>query len=193
YICQRAAEAIIADIGPFRLSNDALQTINLFLDEFLAVLLLTATQLDLVRIKAAVIQLLPHYSLGKNALVEAELELKQQLESSKSINNLQQPPQHDFSTYEKMRSLTIGTVMVYVTAIVEHIAEYLLNAVAMMADRVNADYIKVKEVLYTLIEDPQVGNLFRRMNLKETLEVRRNGKNLYTNRLCSNDQLYLVS
>lgn len=175
------------------------------MDEFLALLVITAASLDLVLLKAAVVQLLPH-SLGKNALVEAEIELKNQIADSED----EEQNQLDFSTYEKMRLLnnesvnliipilqaacadfctlaaensnsqvnqidiqnTIAPVVViYVTTIVEHIAEYILNSVAMTADQTDAEHIRVKEVLLCLLDDPQAGNLFRRMNLKEKLEV----------------------
>jgi hypothetical protein len=193
-------------------SSDALGAINLFLDEFLALLITSASSVDLVRLRTAVVQLLPH-SLGKNALVEAEIELKHQVESE----------QHDFTSYEKMRILINqdGTfpvdqvippvqlacsnycnlasddnqgsirslfstaakktgniiiapvVVIYVTTIVEHIAEYILNSVAMTADQADAEHIRVKEVLLALLDDPQVSILFRRMNLKEKLEVKK--------------------
>ncbi|KAL0144261.1 hypothetical protein V8B55DRAFT_1484983 [Mucor lusitanicus] len=208
YVCQRAAQAIIAEIGPLRVSSDALQAINVFLDEFLALLVITAASLDLVLLKAAVVQLLP-YSLGKNALVEAEIELKNRIaESEAAADQDEHQNQLDLSTYEKMRLLnaesvnqiipilqaacadfctlaaethhtqerhqdTIAPVVViYVTAIVEHIAEYVLNSVAMTADQTDAEHIRVKEVLLCLLDDPQAGGLFRRMNLKETLEKR---------------------
>ncbi|KAI7875092.1 uncharacterized protein EV154DRAFT_472890 [Mucor mucedo] len=200
YVCQRAAHAIIAEFGPIRVSSDALSAINLFLDEFLALLIMSASTLDLVLLKTAVVQLLPH-SLGKNSLVEAEIELKHQIEAE----------QHDFTTYEKMRhtvyppeqiipllqlactdyctlaaenhssnaphlqndTITIAPVVViYVTAIVEHIAEYILNSVAIAADQADAEHIRVKEVLLALLDDPQVNKLFRRMSLKEKLEKR---------------------
>lgn len=189
-----------------RVSGDALGAINLFIDEFLALLLMTSRSVDLVQLKTAVVQLLP-YSLGKNALVEAELELKQQVE--------QRQAEYDFSSYEKIRTLTgeefpqdqlipllqvacadyctltaddtnsdskstinnsnnvviPPVVVIYVTAIVEHIAEYLLNAVAMTADGASAEHIRVQEVLISLLEDPQLHNLFQRMSLKSKLEV----------------------
>ncbi|CAO3587621.1 unnamed protein product [Absidia cylindrospora] len=34
YICQRAANAIISEVGSYRVSTDALHGINQFLDEF---------------------------------------------------------------------------------------------------------------------------------------------------------------
>lgn len=189
-----------------RVSGDALGAINMFIDEFLVLLLMTSRSVDLVHLKTAVVQLLPH-SLGKNALVEAELELKQQVE--------QQQVEYDFTSYEKMRTLTgqqfpqdqlisllqvacadyctltsddtnnnsksainnsnnvviPPVVVIYVTAIVEHIAEYVLNSVAMTADGADAEHIRVQEVLVSLLEDPQLNNLFQRMNLKTKLEV----------------------
>ncbi|CAO3609952.1 unnamed protein product [Mucor hiemalis] len=179
----------------------------MFIDEFLVLLLMTSRSVDLVHLKTAVVQLLPH-SLGKNALVEAELELKQQVE--------QQQVEYDFTSYEKMRTLTgqqfpqdqlisllqvacadyctltsddtnnnsksainnsnnvviPPVVVIYVTAIVEHIAEYVLNSVAMTADGADAEHIRVQEVLVSLLEDPQLNNLFQRMNLKTKLEKR---------------------
>lgn len=166
-------------------------------------LIRSSRSIDLVQLKSSVIQLLPH-SLGKNALVEAEIELKQQVETE----------QHDFTSYEKMRILNRNNfpveeiipilqiacadyctltsddnnninrtttnnnninippvVVIYVTAIVEHLAEYLLNTVAMTADQADAEHIRVKEVLVTLLDDPQVNVLFQSMNLKEKLEV----------------------
>ncbi|KAL9557827.1 hypothetical protein MBANPS3_001218 [Mucor bainieri] len=216
YVCQRAAQAIIAEIGPLRVSSDALQAINVFLDEFLALLVITAASLDLVLLKAAVVQLLP-YSLGKNALVEAEIELKNRIAESEADEDEHQN-QLDLSTYEKMRLLNAESVnqiipilqaacadfctlaaethhtqekhqdmiapvvVIYVTAIVEHIAEYVLNSVAMTADQTDAEHIRVKEVLLCLLDDPQAGSLFRRMNLKETLEKR---ASTYTNYLPS--------
>ena len=94
YVCQRAAHAIIADVGPLRISSDALQAINMFIDEFLSYLLISASSLDLVCLKTAVTHLLSD-SLGKNALAEAEVELKQAIKSK----------EHDLVLYEKMRLL----------------------------------------------------------------------------------------
>ncbi|KAI8059056.1 uncharacterized protein B0P05DRAFT_558914 [Gilbertella persicaria] len=207
YVCQRAAHAIIAELGPFRISSDALQAINMFIDEFLALLLISASSLDLVRLKAAVTHLLPD-SLGKSALVEAEVELRQAIESN----------QHDLVMYEKMRSLNHGgffplnqvvpmvqeacfhycalafekltdkkiehydsqqnsmviasIVIVYLTTIIEHMAEFILNSVAVAADQSDTEHIRVKEVLFTLLGDPQINVLFRRMTLKDKLEKR---------------------
>ncbi|KAI8646688.1 hypothetical protein BD408DRAFT_409582 [Parasitella parasitica] len=210
YVCERAAQAIIAEIGPLRVSSDALQAINTFLDEFLALLVITAASLDLVLLKAAIVQLLP-YSLGKTALVEAEIELQNRIPESED----DEQNQLDLSNYEKMRLLNSDSVdkiipilqaacadfctlaaenhnnnspdsndnvseqdiiapvvVIYVTTIVEHIAEYVLNSVAMTADQTDAEHIRVKEVLLCLLDDPQVGSLFRGMNLKEKLEKR---------------------
>ncbi|KAG9287251.1 hypothetical protein G9A89_008881 [Geosiphon pyriformis] len=85
YISQRAANAIIADVAPYRISSEALKAINTFLDEFLYLLIDAAHSLDLVRIKAAIGTVLPT-SVGKRAVLEAELELKTYVESGNSDN-----------------------------------------------------------------------------------------------------------
>ncbi|KAI8138910.1 hypothetical protein BJV82DRAFT_673252 [Fennellomyces sp. T-0311] len=205
YICQSAANAIISEIGPYRVSNDALQTINQFLDEFLTYLLSSSLSLDLSRIKAVVFTLLPS-TLGKNAIVEAELEVKTFTETEAI----------DYDTYERMRLLgshgafplndalpllrekclefctladreeprnSIGQsptndisiapiVAIYVTTVLEHIAEYVLTAIAMTAEHEDVEYIRIKEVFLALIDDVQVGGVFYRMELREKLEKR---------------------
>ncbi|CAG8597929.1 4093_t:CDS:2 [Ambispora leptoticha] len=85
YISQRAANSIIAGVAPYRISSEALQAINNFLDEFLYYLIDAAHSLDLVRIKTAISTVLPT-SVGKNAVSEAELELKTYVESGNSDN-----------------------------------------------------------------------------------------------------------
>jgi len=210
YICQRAANAIISEIGPFRVSTDALQAINQFLDEFIVLLLTCSLSLDLSQIKSVVVSLLPS-TLGKNAIVEAELEVKTFTETE-SI---------DYDLYERMRNLaekdfplneavpllrekcfefcTLADkddqlylqksirhkrneaamkviispiVAIYVTTVMEHIAEYLLTAVAMTAEHEDTDYVRVKEVFLALIDDIQLGDVFHRMDLKDKMEVR---------------------
>ncbi|KAK4513670.1 ATP-binding cassette transporter snq2 [Mucor velutinosus] len=210
YICQRAANAIISEIGPFRVSTDALQAINQFLDEFIVLLLTCSLSLDLSQIKSVVVSLLPS-TLGKNAIVEAELEVKTFTETE-SI---------DYDLYERMRNLSekdfplneavpllrekcfefctladkddqlylqksirhkrneanmkviiSPIVAIYVTTVMEHIAEYLLTAVAMTAEHEDTDYVRVKEVFLALIDDIQLGDVFHRMDLKDKMEKR---------------------
>jgi hypothetical protein len=66
---------ILSDIRPIQLKSEALRSINTFLDEFLWNILSTARSLVTDRIKAGVLKILPT-SLGKAALLEAEVELK---------------------------------------------------------------------------------------------------------------------
>ncbi|GAA5805719.1 hypothetical protein HPULCUR_011243 [Helicostylum pulchrum] len=221
YICQRAANAIISEIGPFRVSTDALQAINQFLDEFIVLLLTCSLSLDLSDIKSVVFSLLPS-TLGKNAIVEAELEVKTFTETE-SI---------DYDLYERMRSLggeskfpldeaipllrekcfeycTLADkddqmylqksirnkriendikiaispiVAIYVTTVMEHIAEYLLTAVAMTAEHEDTDYVRVKEVFLALVDDIQLGDVFNRMDLRDKMEKRAGLFNLNANK-----------
>ncbi|CAO3682590.1 unnamed protein product [Rhizopus microsporus] len=196
------------EIGPFRVSTDALQAINQFLDEFIVLLVGCSLSLDLSEIKSTVFNLLPS-TLGKNAIVEAELEVKTFTETE-SI---------DYELYERMRKIekdkfpvdeairllrekcfeycTLADkedqlyvqksiqkrssqntivispiVAIYVTTVMEHIAEYLLTAVAMSAEHEDTDYVRVKEVYLALVDDIQLGSVFNKMNLKDRMEKR---------------------
>jgi hypothetical protein len=75
YLSSRSSDVILSDIRPIQLKAEALRSINTFLDEFLWNILSTARSLVTDRIKAAVLKILPT-SLGKAALLEAEVELK---------------------------------------------------------------------------------------------------------------------
>ncbi|KAI8140514.1 hypothetical protein BJV82DRAFT_671590 [Fennellomyces sp. T-0311] len=211
YVCHRAANAIITEVDPLRVSTDALQVINQFLDEFVTLLLSSSQSLDLSRIKTTVLTLLPS-ALGKNAIVEAELQVKSYSESAEAI---------DYEAYEQTRQLDMAAlnkisdrlreecvnyctlaeknhqnprrpslvakptervaispiVTVYVTAIIEHVAEYILTAIAVTAEHQDTEYIRVKEVYLTLSDDVQVNAMFYRMALRERLEKRASALN----------------
>ncbi|CAO3619211.1 unnamed protein product [Cunninghamella echinulata] len=206
YICQRAANAIISEIGPYRVSTDALIGINQILDEFLVQLLTNCQFLNLSRIKTSVFTLLPS-TLGKNAIVEAELEVKTFTETEVI----------DYDIYEKMRLLgetpsifplkeclpllrdkcfeycTLADkddqqswyphpepdgisispiVAIYVTTVLEHMAEYILTAVAVTAENEDTDYVRIKELFLALVDDVQIGHTFHNMDLCEKMEKR---------------------
>lgn len=75
YLSSRSSDVILSDIRPIQLKLEALRSINTFLDEFLWNVLSTARSLVTDRIKVGVLRILPT-SLGKAALLEAEVELK---------------------------------------------------------------------------------------------------------------------
>lgn len=210
YICPTAANAIIAEIGPYQVAADALQAINQFLDEFLGLLLSSSLSLDLSRIKTVVFTLLPS-TLGKNAIVEAELEVKTFTETEvinyevyEHMRNLgtngnpfpldealpalrercvefctlaiERPPEEDLlqqpTTTNQGTVIIVPIVAIYVTTVLEHVAEYVLTAIAMTAEHEDTKTIRIKEVFLALIDDVQVGGVFYRMVLREKLEVR---------------------
>lgn len=76
------------------MSTGTLLGINQFIDEFLIQLLADCQSLDLSRIKASVFRLVPS-TLGKNAIVEAELEVK----TFTKVEPI------DYDVYERMRTL----------------------------------------------------------------------------------------
>ncbi|RDX49682.1 hypothetical protein OH76DRAFT_1418212, partial [Lentinus brumalis] len=75
YISTRSAEVILSDVRPIKLKPEALHSVNVLLDEVLYSILSVSRSLATEKIKAALLKVLPT-SLGKEALLEAEVELK---------------------------------------------------------------------------------------------------------------------
>ena len=75
YISSHSADVILSDIRPIKLQADALRSINVLLDEFLYSVLNAARSLSTDKLRAALLKVLPT-SLGKDALLEAEVELR---------------------------------------------------------------------------------------------------------------------
>ncbi|KAH9948752.1 hypothetical protein B0H21DRAFT_211629 [Amylocystis lapponica] len=75
YVSSRSADVILSDVRPIKLSADALQAINVLLDELLYNILGASRSLSTDNLKGALSKVLPT-SLGKEALLEAEVELK---------------------------------------------------------------------------------------------------------------------
>ncbi|KAJ2964383.1 hypothetical protein NQZ79_g715 [Umbelopsis isabellina] len=208
YVSIQAASAIIAEVGPLRISSDALVALNQFLDEFLIMLLVHAQCLDLAQFKSAVAHTLSYSSLGKNAIVEAELELKSYLAIAEVdaeldvyermrtqkfgpillLNDVVQhirnrtdefgalvaPQSKMLPTPPKPGAIVSSIVAMYLTAIVEHIAEYVLLGIARTCEAEDMSHVRIKEVYSTLLEDTQVGSAFSSMDLKTRLEKRLN-------------------
>ncbi|KAJ7771084.1 hypothetical protein DFH07DRAFT_241274 [Mycena maculata] len=75
YISSHSADLILSDIRPIKLKLEALRSINVLLDEFLFNILNTARSLSTDKLRASLLSILPT-SLGKEALLEAEVELR---------------------------------------------------------------------------------------------------------------------
>jgi len=75
YISPHSADVILSDIRPVKLELDALGFLNAILDEILSNVVLSAHSLSTDRLKAGLLRILPT-PLGKEALLEAELELR---------------------------------------------------------------------------------------------------------------------
>ncbi|KAI0082548.1 hypothetical protein K474DRAFT_1655346 [Panus rudis PR-1116 ss-1] len=75
YISSRSADVILSDVRPIKLKLDALRSINVLLDEFLYNLLGAAGSIATEKLKTSLLRILPT-GLGKEAVLEAELELK---------------------------------------------------------------------------------------------------------------------
>ena len=75
YVSAQSAEVILSDVRPTRLKVEALKAINVLLDEFLFNILKSANSLSTSKLRASLLGLLPT-NLGKEALLEAEVELR---------------------------------------------------------------------------------------------------------------------
>jgi hypothetical protein len=75
YISSRSADVILSDIRPIKLNIEALRSINVFLDEILYSVLNAARSLTTHQLKSGLLKVLPT-ALGKEALLEAEMELR---------------------------------------------------------------------------------------------------------------------
>ncbi|KAJ7368867.1 hypothetical protein DFH08DRAFT_909538 [Mycena albidolilacea] len=75
YISSHSADVILSDIRPIKLKLDGLRSINVLLDEFLFNILNTARSLTTDKLRTSLLTVLPT-SLGKEALLEAEVELR---------------------------------------------------------------------------------------------------------------------
>lgn len=81
YLSARSADVILSEIRPTRLKPDALQSINELLDELLLHILTTSKSLTPARLKDGMLKL-PPTPLGKEAVLEAELELRNHRDGS---------------------------------------------------------------------------------------------------------------
>jgi hypothetical protein len=85
---------ILGEVRPIRLKSDALRCINVLLDELLWSILAEAGSLVPDRLNSSLRRVLPT-SLGKEALLEAEVELRAYLE--KSAPSPSAGPEEEFS------------------------------------------------------------------------------------------------
>ena len=106
YISARSAEVILSDVRPIKLKPEALHSVNVLLDEILYNLLSIARSIAVDKLKAALLRILPT-SLGKEALLEAEVELKAYWDRTGSAR----PPARgaDSSTFDLQWSFEVST------------------------------------------------------------------------------------
>ncbi|KAG7447582.1 uncharacterized protein BT62DRAFT_947663 [Guyanagaster necrorhizus] len=88
YLSAHSADVILSDIRPIKLKVEALHSINVFLDEFLYNIINTAQSLVTDRLRAGLLSLLPT-PLGKEALLEAEVELRAYKDRTKTAKTVE--------------------------------------------------------------------------------------------------------
>ncbi|KAI9466969.1 hypothetical protein BJY52DRAFT_1235607 [Lactarius psammicola] len=99
YISAHSAEVILSDFRPLKLQPDALQFLNLLLDDILANILTSSRSILTDRIKSGLLKTLPT-TIGKDALLEAEMELHaywQRPNAIKPSASQTSSPEHSFT------------------------------------------------------------------------------------------------
>ncbi|KAF8528845.1 hypothetical protein BU17DRAFT_37137 [Hysterangium stoloniferum] len=75
YLSARSADVILSEVRPTRIKSEALRSVNVLLDELLWLILGYARSFSTDRLRSGLLKALPT-ALGKNALLEAEVELR---------------------------------------------------------------------------------------------------------------------
>jgi hypothetical protein len=84
YVSARSADEILSSIRPTRIKSESLRSLNIFLDELLWLILHSARSLATNRLKAGLLQVMPG-GVGKDAVLEAEVELRAYRQRSPSL------------------------------------------------------------------------------------------------------------
>lgn len=83
YVSARSADVILSEVRPTRMKSEALRSLNVLLDELLWLILGSARSFSPERLRVGLLRVLPT-TLGKNALLEAEVELRAYLDRNPS-------------------------------------------------------------------------------------------------------------
>ncbi|KAG8732376.1 hypothetical protein FRC11_014067 [Ceratobasidium sp. 423] len=210
YVSARSADEILSSIRPTRIKNESLRSLNIFLDELLWLILHSARSLATNRLKAGLLQIMPS-AVGKDAVLEAEVELRAYRQRSPSLGPEEQGiKQADFPlqpTFELLRQkceayCTLGDLdenvavesalqekmlnagplapkveqivpaALYLTAILEHVCEHVLNNVGQVVARDSSRGTAYSMDVYTaLCEDTAIYPLFKTMKVHEQIET----------------------
>jgi hypothetical protein len=79
YLSARSADVILSEVRPTRIKTEALRSVNVLLDELLWLILGCARSFSPDRLRTGLLKVLPTV-LGKDALLEAEVELRAYIE-----------------------------------------------------------------------------------------------------------------
>ena len=75
YVSAHSAETILSDFRPLKLQADTLSFLNLLLDDILANIITSSRSILTDRLKTGLLKTIPT-TIGKDALLEAEMELR---------------------------------------------------------------------------------------------------------------------
>ncbi|KAK0190588.1 hypothetical protein F5146DRAFT_1044855 [Armillaria mellea] len=193
YLSAHSADVILSDIRPIKLKVEALHSINVLLDEFLYKIINTAQSLVTDKLRAGLLSVLPT-PLGKEALLEAEVELrayKDRTKSAKTVEDdkdtfnlawafeLLQLKCQAYSTLNESDDDPATTILhapsptlvapaaLYLTAILEHILSNVGRVASRDSSRTSAT---VEDVFVALCEDETIYGLFKTMKVYSQIE-----------------------
>lgn len=94
----KAADVILSDVRPTSITSEALRAINILLDELLWLILAHARSLETSRMKSGVLKSIPT-QLGKDAVLEAEIEIRAYRDKTQSHPRSARPPDEALATF----------------------------------------------------------------------------------------------
>ncbi|KAF9006696.1 hypothetical protein BDQ17DRAFT_1540472 [Cyathus striatus] len=197
YISFQSADLILSDVRPIKLKAEALHSINVFLDEFLYGIIKSAGSLSTDKLRASLLHLLPT-SLGKEALLEAEVELRAYWDRTghippfwayelmqlkcvaySTLNESDEDQGAEARINEKMaptygfppKPTLVAPAALYLTAILEAMCEHILSNVGAVTSRDSSKTSATTSDLFTaLCEDVNIYNLFMSMKVYDQIK-----------------------
>lgn len=114
YLSQSKAEEILSEVRPTKIRTETLICLNVFLDELLWLVLSTARSFSTERLKIGLLKVLPT-QLGKEALLEAEVELKAYWEKTglQVLRALESAPSPSPSEFPLQAAFEVSTIVLH--------------------------------------------------------------------------------
>lgn len=116
FACARAADVILSDVRPTSITPSALRSVNILIDELLWLVLAHARSLDLIRLKSGVLKTIPT-QLGKDAILEAEIELRAYRDKTQSLSKSPKPrpPEEVLAAFPLQEAFDVSSILLHLS------------------------------------------------------------------------------